>query len=66
MLVASVFSLAYALRFMSKVMFGKSRIEGVVPDATGYMKTSMIILTTLTVLIGILPQLIIYVINTMY
>ena len=64
MLVAAVLSLAYSLRFMSKIFFGKPKSDQKVEDATGFMKISLALLTLFTVLIGILPQFIIYLINT--
>jgi len=65
MLVATVISLAYSLRFISKVFLGQSKEErGVekpkeeghrILDVPNYMKISLAILVVLVVLIGIYP-----------
>jgi NADH:ubiquinone oxidoreductase subunit 5 (subunit L)/multisubunit Na+/H+ antiporter MnhA subunit len=74
MLVATVFSLAYSLRFISKVFLGESKPEEETTEAHGehhkvlevpnYMKASLIILVVLVVLIGIYPTFFINLIQT--
>jgi formate hydrogenlyase subunit 3/multisubunit Na+/H+ antiporter MnhD subunit len=54
MLVATVLSLAYALRFLSHVFLGETKRENVA-DAPFYMKLAMIILAVLTVVLGVWP-----------
>ncbi|MCW4024143.1 MAG: NADH-quinone oxidoreductase subunit M [Candidatus Bathyarchaeota archaeon] len=70
MLVATVFSLAYSLRFVSKVFFGKSKDEPAegeistepvtheghkIVDVPNWMKLSLAILVVLVLLIGVYP-----------
>ncbi len=62
MLVATVLSLAYSLRFISKVFLGQQKVtaEGLkklISDVPLYMKLAMGILAVLVVLIGIYPTL---------
>jgi NADH-quinone oxidoreductase subunit M len=54
MLVATVLSLAYALRFLSHVFLGVTKHEKVT-DPPYFMKTAMIILAVLTVALGVWP-----------
>jgi NADH-quinone oxidoreductase subunit M len=79
MLIATVISLAYSLRFISKVFLGKSRDEisteevkgeaerGVVhkiKEVPTYMKISMAVLVVLVILIGIYPTFFMELIQT--
>ncbi len=55
MLIATVLSLAYSLRFISKVFLGQAKTNGEkkVTDAKSYMKIAMVILIVLVILMGI-------------
>lgn len=68
MLVATVLSLAYSLRFISKVFLGQSKItvENVkkLLDVPNYMKVAMGILVVFVVLLGIYPTFFLNLINT--
>jgi NADH-quinone oxidoreductase subunit M len=79
MLVATVFSLAYSLRFVSKVFLGQSKEEQAevgenagpaaheghkILDVPNYMKLSLAILVVLVVLIGIYPTFFMNLIQT--
>lgn len=68
MLVATVLSLAYSLRFISKVFLGQSKItvESVkkLLDVPNYMKVAMGILVVFVVLLGIYPTFFLNLINT--
>jgi NADH-quinone oxidoreductase subunit M len=66
MLIAAVFSLAYALRFISKVFFGPSRAEGEkkIVDVSIYMKISMAVLAVFVVILGIYPGFFMELINS--
>jgi NADH-quinone oxidoreductase subunit M len=70
MLIATVLSLAYSLRFISKVFLGPSNIneggEGETKkfEVPRFMQLAMIILVVLVVLIGIYPSFFIELINT--
>ncbi len=78
MLIATVFSLAYALRFISKVFLGQSKAEqGIIEvpvegasephkiiDVPIYMKVSLAILVVLVVFIGIYPTFFMNLIQT--
>ena len=80
MLIATVFSLAYALRFVSKVFLGEPKVHGVeegevvatepghekhkIVDVPNYMKASLAILVVLVVLIGIYPTFFMNLIQT--
>jgi NADH-quinone oxidoreductase subunit M len=67
MLIATVISLAYSLRFISKVFLGQSKEEQAVEpppegehkhkllDVPNYMKAAMAILIVLVILIGVYP-----------
>jgi NADH:ubiquinone oxidoreductase subunit 5 (subunit L)/multisubunit Na+/H+ antiporter MnhA subunit len=63
MLIATVFSLAYALRLVANVFFGSSKHEKVreVPLA---MKISMIILVIFVIVLGIWPTFFLNLIGT--
>ena len=68
MLVATVLSLAYSLRFISKVFLGQSKItvESVkkLLDVPNYMKIAMGILVIFVILLGIYPTFFLNLINT--
>ena len=63
MLIATVLSLAYALRFLSHVFLGSTKHEKVA-DAPSFMKLAMIILATLVVALGIWPTFFIQLITS--
>ncbi len=66
MLVAVVFSLAYSLRYISKVFLGQPKTDGEskVTDVSLYMKIAMVILVILVIFIGIYPGFFIELINS--
>jgi proton-translocating NADH-quinone oxidoreductase chain M len=69
MLVATVLSLAYSLRFVSKVFLGQPKVsvEGVkklIVDIPNYMKVAMGILVVLVVILGIYPTFFVNLIHT--
>jgi formate hydrogenlyase subunit 3/multisubunit Na+/H+ antiporter MnhD subunit len=68
MLVATVLSLAYSLRFISKVFLGQPKVtvESVkkLLDVPNYMKLAMGILVVFVVIIGIYPTFFVNLINT--
>ncbi len=70
MLVATVFSLAYSLRFVSNVFLGPSKNPEVIEGAKKklevpkFMQLSMIILVVLVVIVGIYPGLFTNLLNT--
>lgn len=70
MLVATVLSLAYSLRFTSKVFLGQGKAteEGKeshkIVDVPNYMKVAMVILVILVVILGIYPTFFVNLINT--
>jgi NADH-quinone oxidoreductase subunit M len=63
MLVATVLSLAYALRFLSHVFLGETKHESVI-DPPRYMKLAMIILAVFTVVLGVWPTFFIQLISS--
>jgi NADH-quinone oxidoreductase subunit M len=72
MLIATVISLAYMLRFTSKVYLGQPAAEEVVEgqephkivDVSNWMKLSLAILVVLVVLVGIYPTFFLHLIQT--
>jgi NADH-quinone oxidoreductase subunit M len=68
MLVATVLSLAYSLRFVSKVFLGQPKVtaESVkkLLDVPNYMKLAMGILVVLVVVLGVYPTFFMNLINT--
>jgi NADH-quinone oxidoreductase subunit M len=66
MLVATVISLAYSLRYLSHVFLGQPKNEGEKPirDAPSFMKLSMAILVILVIILGVLPTFFVHLINT--
>jgi len=67
MLVATVLSLAYSLRFISNVFLGPSKLGEIKKkslEVPRYMLAGMIILTVLVVIVGIYPGLFMNLINT--
>jgi len=63
MLVATVLSLAYALRFLSHVFLGSTKHEKVA-DSPSFMKLAMIILAVFVVVLGVWPTFFIQLITT--
>jgi len=63
MLVATVLSLAYALRFLSHVFLGETKHESAI-DPPRYMKLAMIILAVFTVILGVWPTFFIQLISS--
>jgi NADH-quinone oxidoreductase subunit M len=63
MLIATVLSLAYALRFLSHVFLGSARHEKAT-DAPSFMKSAMIILAILVIVLGVWPTFFIQLITT--
>jgi NADH-quinone oxidoreductase subunit M len=66
MLVATVISLAYSLRYLSHIFFGqaKSEVKKKILDAPNYMKAAMAILVVLVIVLGIYPRFFIDLIQT--
>jgi len=66
MLVATVLSLAYSLRFLSHVFLGQAKSEGEkkILDVPNWMKLAMAILVILVIVLGIWPTFFIHLINT--
>lgn len=66
MLIAVVLSLAYSLRFISKVFLGQPKAENEAKtiDVPNYMKIAMIILVIIIILIGVFPGFFVNLINT--
>ncbi|XES78522.1 MAG: NuoM family protein [Candidatus Bathyarchaeia archaeon] len=70
MLVATIFSLAYALRFTTKVFLGPPKNPEVLAnpkkkfEVPRYMQLAMVILVVLVVVVGIYPSFFVNLINT--
>jgi formate hydrogenlyase subunit 3/multisubunit Na+/H+ antiporter MnhD subunit len=66
MLIATVLSLAYMLRFVSKVYLGEPNPEGEKKpvDVPNYMKLAFVILVVLVVVVGIYPTFFLDLIRT--
>ena len=66
MLVATVLSLAYSLRFISKVFLGqpKEGTEHKIVDVSASMKVAFVILVIMVILIGVYPGFFVNLINT--
>ena len=68
MLVATVFSLAYALRFTTQVFLGPSKnpllAEKKKLEVPRYMQVAMVILVVLVVVVGVYPSFFVNLINT--
>ena len=66
MLVATVLSLAYSLRYISHVFLGKPKTEGEkkIVDVPTYMKAAMAILVVFVIVLGIWPTFFIDLIST--
>jgi NADH:ubiquinone oxidoreductase subunit 5 (subunit L)/multisubunit Na+/H+ antiporter MnhA subunit len=64
MLVATVLSLAYSLRFVSKVFLGQSKSEKKIVDVPNFMKLAMGILAVLVIVFGIWPTFFVNLITT--
>jgi NADH-quinone oxidoreductase subunit M len=63
MLIATVLSLAYALRYISHVFLGPTKLEEA-KEAPFFMKSAMIILAVIVILLGILPTFFLSLITT--
>ena len=63
MLIATVLSLGYALRFVAQVFLGSKKNENA-KDPPPLMELSMLILTILVVILGVFPNLLIQLIST--
>jgi NADH-quinone oxidoreductase subunit M len=63
MLIATVLSLAYALRFISHVFLGETKHESAI-DPPRYMKLAMILLAVFTVVLGVWPTFFIQLISS--
>jgi NADH-quinone oxidoreductase subunit M len=68
MLVATVISLAYSLRYTSRVFLGQAKNEGEkkILDVPNYMKLAMGILVVLVIVVGIWPTFFLNLINTVH
>ena len=66
MLIATVLSLAYSLRFVSNVFFGQPKTEAKTFAVPKFMQAGMIILAVLTVVIGIYPTFFLNLIGTVH
>lgn len=72
MLIATVLSLAYSLRFISRVFFGQSKnddgaekaSEKKILDLPNYMKLSLAVLIVLVIIIGVYPTFFLNLIQT--
>jgi NADH-quinone oxidoreductase subunit M len=68
MLVATVLSLAYSLRFTSKVFLGQPKANGEaekkILDVPNYMKVAMVLLVILVIIVGIYPTFFLNLIQT--
>jgi NADH:ubiquinone oxidoreductase subunit 4 (subunit M) len=66
MLIATVISLAYSLRFTFRVFLGKAKNggENKIVDIPNYMKISLGVLVVLVILVGIYPTFFISLIQT--
>jgi NADH-quinone oxidoreductase subunit M len=64
MLVATVLSLAYSLRYLSHVFLGQPKSEKKVVDVPSFMKLAMGILALLVIVLGIWPTFFVNLINT--
>lgn len=64
MLVATVLSLAYSLRFISNVFLGQPKNEEKVREVPAFMKLAMVILAVFVVLLGIWPTFFVNLIST--
>jgi NADH-quinone oxidoreductase subunit M len=71
MLIATVLSLAYSLRYLSHVFLGKSKNNGEksngekkILDVPNYMKAAMVILVILVIILGVWPTFFVDLIKT--
>jgi multicomponent K+:H+ antiporter subunit A len=66
MLIATVISLAYSLRYLSHVFLGKAKTEGKkkIVDVPIYMKVAMGVLVVFVVILGFWPTFFVDLINT--
>jgi NADH:ubiquinone oxidoreductase subunit 5 (subunit L)/multisubunit Na+/H+ antiporter MnhA subunit len=67
-LIATVFSLAYALRFTAQVFLGPSKNPVVIEkkrlEVQRFMLAAMVILVVLVVIVGVYPSFFVNLINT--
>ncbi len=68
MLVATVLSLAYSLRYVSRVFLGQAKSNGEkkVLDVPNYMKLAMGILVVFVIILGIYPTFFVNLITTVH
>jgi len=66
MLIVTVLSLAYSLRFISNVFFGPPKTEAKKIQVPRFMQASMIMLAALVVVIGIYPTMFLNLIQTVH
>ena len=66
MLIATIFSLAYVLRFIARVLFGEPKATTTDKDVPFSMKFAMVLLAVLVVVIGIWPTFFIQLISTAF
>jgi NADH-quinone oxidoreductase subunit M len=66
MLVATVLSLAYSLRYISHVFLGQAKGEKKIVDVPGFMKLAMAILAVLVIVLGIWPTFFVNLITTVH
>ena len=66
MLIATVISLAYSLRYLSNVFLGKAKPEGEkkIVDVPIYMKVAMGVLVVFVIVLGFWPTFFVDLINT--
>ena len=66
MLIATVLSLGYSLRFISNVFFGQPKTEVKSFHVPKYMQAGMIILAVLVIVVGIYPTMFLNLIQTVH
>jgi NADH-quinone oxidoreductase subunit M len=64
MLIATVLSLAYSLRFISRVFLGQPKNNEKIVDVPGFMKLAMAILAVLVIVLGVWPTFFVNLIQT--
>jgi NADH-quinone oxidoreductase subunit M len=66
MLVATVISLAYSLRYLSHIFFGQAKtdVKKKIVDVPNYMKLAMAILVVLVIVLGFWPTFFVHLIQT--
>lgn len=66
MLIATVLSLAYSLRFISNVFFGAPKTDVTKIHIPKFMQASMVMLTALVIIVGIYPTMFLNLIQTVH